>query len=451
MYRGKKIAVVVPAHNEEDLIAVTVRSVPSFVEHIIVVDDASEDRTEEVVKGMMDEFSDRLVLIPHKENKGVGGAIASGYNRALELDDEIILVMAGDAQMNPQFLPALLDPIVDGKADYTKGNRLLSSDLKKMPKKRRFGNALLTVMTKFSSGYWLIVDPQNGYTAISKKAAELVLKDGFYPRYGYCNDILIKLNAHHFRVCDVVMPPVYGMEKSGIKLPSYSRKLSKLLIKGFFWRLWNKYGRIQLNPILFFYLLGIAMSPLGILLGIYSMYVEWFKGLDITAGTSVLISLILIIGLQSLFFALLFDELASRGLQSVVYAKGVEYSDLHMKMIQGDEKVRFDIVEHRIEPAEVIDLGRRGEKVPSIRGIFGRIKREYWGTKLHPVALMYLLGFPTAAIGFIFGGLAIYSKFVHDTYSVPTMVLSSLLIIIGVQSIFFAMVYEMEISKEKKE
>lgn len=166
MYRGRKIGVVVPAYNEEMLIGETLSGIPEYVDKIYVVDDGSTDRTAEIVE----EFAkkdNRIILIRHEKNRGVGAAIVSGYKKALEDGMDIVAVMAGDNQMDPAFLPDLLDPIVEGKADYAKGNRLLSPEYRRgMSKWRFFGNSILTLLTKIASGYWQMMDPQNGYLSL---------------------------------------------------------------------------------------------------------------------------------------------------------------------------------------------------------------------------------------------------------------------------------------------
>ncbi|MFH1721936.1 MAG: glycosyltransferase family 2 protein, partial [Candidatus Altiarchaeota archaeon] len=165
MHERKKVGVVVPAYNEELLIEKTLRSIPKFVDKVFVVDDKSTDSTTEKVSQAKDP---RITLIEHVKNKGVGAAIVTGYTKALEEGMDVIAVMAGDAQMDPDELERIIKPVIEARADYVKGNRLLDKDaLKKFPRFRFFGNAVLTLLTKVSSGYWHVMDPQNGYTAIS--------------------------------------------------------------------------------------------------------------------------------------------------------------------------------------------------------------------------------------------------------------------------------------------
>lgn len=174
MYKGKKILVVVPAYNEEKLIAGVLKTIPEWVDAIVVVDDASKDRTSEIVNSLKEKDS-RIALIVHSENKGVGASIADGYKWALKNGYDVAVVMAGDGQMDPADLPSILDPVVSGEVDYSKGNRFFTGEAyQKMPKIRYFGNAVLSLLTKIASGYWHIADSQSGYTAINKKALQLI-------------------------------------------------------------------------------------------------------------------------------------------------------------------------------------------------------------------------------------------------------------------------------------
>ena len=308
MYRQKTVGVVVPAYNEESLIAGTVESMPSYVDRVFVVDDGSTDATFEAAKKA---GYGRLTILRHERNMGVGAAIVTGYKAALDFGCDLVAVMAGDAQMDPSQLPKLLDPLVDGRCDYSKGNRLLSPAVRRgMPPIRLFGNSILSFMTKVASGFWDVLDPQNGYAATSRQVLETIQLDGLYPRYGYPNDMLIKLNAYGFRVCDVVMPPKYGSERSKIRLYSYTPTVLLLLIKGFFWRMKEKYVIQSLHPLVFFYMTGLLILPLGILTGLYMAYLRLHG--PITAGSIILPVFLIITGLQSLFFGMLFDMEAGK-------------------------------------------------------------------------------------------------------------------------------------------
>jgi glycosyltransferase involved in cell wall biosynthesis len=166
MYEGKTVAVVVPAHNEEKLIGQVLETMPDFVDLIIVVDDASTDQTPDIVTSYCRRLSERLVLLSHKENQGVGAAVVTGYKCALAQSSEIIAVMNGDAQMDPEDLVRVVAPVARGEADYVKGNRLFRGESWQMiPHYRYLGNATLSLLTKIVSGYWHIADSQSGYTA----------------------------------------------------------------------------------------------------------------------------------------------------------------------------------------------------------------------------------------------------------------------------------------------
>jgi glycosyltransferase involved in cell wall biosynthesis len=305
-YKGKKIAVVVPAHNEELLIGDTLSGIPDFAARVYVVNDCSTDRTQEVVDYYAS-HDDSIIPIYHEVNQGVGASIVTGYRKALEDGMDIIAVMAGDNQMDPAFLPELLDPIVAGKCDYTMGNRLVSPVYRKgMSTWRFFGNSILTLLTKIASGYWQMVDPQNGYTAITKRALERISLDDVYPRYGYCNDLLVKLNVIGFWVINVPHPARYGREKSGIKYSSYIMKLSWLLFRDFLWRLKMKYVVLGFHPLVFFYLFGVFFGLIGIFGMLFTFYDKVVAGHPMFVPLAV--SLVMIgIGTQCLFFAMFFD------------------------------------------------------------------------------------------------------------------------------------------------
>lgn len=240
MYRGRSIGVVVPAYNEELLIAKVIETMPKYVDRIYVIDDCSTDRT--FITAAQFSGEPCLKLTRHINNKGVGAAIMTGYKEALNDEMNIIAVMAGDHQMDPLQLSKLLDPLVEGAAEYCKGDRLSRSEFRKgMSRWRRLGNVILTRLTRISSGYWKVQDPQNGYTAISREVLSRLDLDKVYPRYGYCNDLLAKFNVLGVEVKDVQIPARYGQEKSKIRYGNYIRKVSLLLLKNFFWRMKHKY------------------------------------------------------------------------------------------------------------------------------------------------------------------------------------------------------------------
>ncbi len=264
-----KISVVVPAYNEELLIGETLKGIPDYVDRVYVVDDCSADRTREIVKGFNDP---RVVLICHKKNKGVGGAITSGYKMSLKDGMDIAVVMAGDNQMDPAHLMSLVKPVIEGQADYTKGNRLLNASYRKgMSAWRSFGNYILTFLNKIASGYWHVEDPQNGYTAISRKALSMLDLDSIYQGYAFENDMLVRLNVHDGKVLNVPIPARYGNERSKIRYSSFIIDTSIYLVNALAWRIWNKYV-VKLRPVGIFYLLSILLMAAGLVVLLYNNY-----------------------------------------------------------------------------------------------------------------------------------------------------------------------------------
>jgi glycosyltransferase involved in cell wall biosynthesis len=236
MFRELTVAVVIPAFNEELNVARTVRDVPAWVDHVLVVDDASHDRT------FLEASRTRrrgLEVLQHPRNRGVGAAIATGYRRALELGVDAAVVMAGDGQMDPADLPALLEPVRAGQADYVKGNRFAHGDVwRVMPAARLAGNVALSLATKLTSGYWRLFDSQCGYTAASRRALAVIDAAGLFPRYGYPNDLLARLHAARMRVCDVPVRAIYGANwRSGIGLSTVVYPMSFVLVRSWLRRL----------------------------------------------------------------------------------------------------------------------------------------------------------------------------------------------------------------------
>ncbi|HDG63967.1 MAG TPA: glycosyltransferase family 2 protein [Thermococcus sp.] len=307
MYLGKKIAVVVPAFNEERLIETTIKTIPEVADKIIVVNDASTDNTAGIVEALAQK-DERVELINHSTNQGVGAAIITGYKWAREHEMDVTVVMAGDGQMDPKdFLP-IVEPVAKGEADYSKGNRLFFGDAWHMiPHYRYLGNSFLSLLTKIASGYWHIADSQSGYTAISLLALRRLDLDKIYKRYGMPNDILIKLNQHDFRVRDVHIRPVYNIgEKSGIKLLEVIPKISWVLFKGFWQRLFFKYVIKDFHPLVFFYLLSFLLLTVSVPLGIRLLYI-WAHSGDIPDINAMALVFTTISGLQTLFFGMWFD------------------------------------------------------------------------------------------------------------------------------------------------
>ncbi len=215
MLHGARIAVVVPAYNEARFIERTLANIPTFVDHVIVVDDASSDRTSDAARAVSDP---RALVVQHESNRGVGAAIATGYRIAFDTDADVAAVMAGDAQMDPADLERVVAPVARGEVDYCKGDRLSHPSVKTaMPKHRFVANHVLSRLTSLALGM-IVRDSQCGYTAISRAAIARIHLDRIWPGYGYPNDLLGRLVAARLRVREVTVRPIYADEESGIRL-----------------------------------------------------------------------------------------------------------------------------------------------------------------------------------------------------------------------------------------
>ena len=308
MYKNKSIAAVVPCYNEENQIFKVISTMPDFVDHLIIINDASTDKTLEIVTKQMQNYK-KIFLINHKKNQGVGGAIASGYKWARDNNADIAVVMAGDAQMDPKDLTAILDPVANGKVDYSKGNRLSSGKAyKEIPKIRYYGNAILSLLTKIASGYWHIADSQNGYTAINKKSLKLINWDKMYKRFGQPNDLLVRLNINNLQVQDVHINPVYNIgEKSEIKIHRVIFTISWLLLKRFFWRIKEKYIIRDFHPLIFFYFFGILFFIVTLILATRLTMITYNTG-TIPQMNALAMMFSFMSSALFLLFAMLFDK-----------------------------------------------------------------------------------------------------------------------------------------------
>jgi glycosyltransferase involved in cell wall biosynthesis len=312
MYDGKTVAVVVPAYNEEALVASTVAGVPAFVDRVIVVDDGSGDETAQRAAAA----DPRVEVVGHERNEGVGAAIVTGYRRAVSEEVEVTCVMAADGQMDPDDLETLVRAVASGECDYAKANRLFTGQAWRLiPRTRYLGNAVLSFLTKIASGYWHVADSQSGYTAVSLETLKMLDLDRIYRRYGFPNDILVHLNVWNRRVRDYPSRPIYGVgERSGIRLYSVVPRISWLLVRAFFWRMGQKYVIRDFHPLVLFYSLGIVLFVAGFLLGLLEVGLR-IAGNELPAATIVLVALLVISGLQLLLFAMWFDMESNRDLR----------------------------------------------------------------------------------------------------------------------------------------
>ncbi len=317
MLEGKSLGVVIPCYNEQTQIGKVLATMPDFVDCAIVVDDTSRDDTVNVVEQYIAEHPDQpVVLCRHKVNGGVGKALLTGYREAICRKLDVVAVMAGDGQMDPADLPALAGIVARDEADYVKVNRLFYQKAwHNIPRIRYLGNAFLSMLTKIASGYWHVADSQAGYTVISLDALRTIRLAGMYPRYGYPNDLLVRLNVYDMRVADVSTRPVYNVgEQSKMKIHKVIPRMSWLIFRRFLWRLKEKYLIRDFHPLVLFYSLGSLSLIAGLALGLYLLIWRIFVGT--VAGTSGLFAALLFItGLQLTLFAMWFDMEANRHLR----------------------------------------------------------------------------------------------------------------------------------------
>ena len=308
MIKKKKICVVVPAYNEEKMIDKVIQTMPTFVDLMIIVDDASIDKTLMTAREASQKCKKKIEIIKFKENQGVGVAIVNGYKRALELKMDIIVVMAGDAQMNASELKGFAMPIIMGEADCVKGNRLIyGQSWQTIPKVRYLGNSVLSLLTKIASGYWHVADSQTGYIAIARPILEKINLDNLYKRYGFPNDLLIHLNIARAKIKEVPIKPIYHRGgKSGIRLWKVIPTISWLLLRRFFWRLKVKYIIEDFHPLVFFYFLALILTFSSIILLIRLIWI-WIDVDRIPPINTLALMFCLIMAGQFLFFAMWFD------------------------------------------------------------------------------------------------------------------------------------------------
>ena len=352
---NKTVSVVVPSYNEESQIAKVISTMPAFVDLIIIVNDKSKDSTSDVVKEMMsdkknqptqtfkrreDKLSDnplhtatnvaiqmrleddekftphkiiengesRIILIEHLENGGVGAAISTGYKFARDHHIDCTAVMAGDGQMDPGELESICMPVINEEVDYVKGNRLRHRSAQRfIPKIRYYGNSILSILTKIASGYWRVSDTQTGYTSISLEALENIELHKIYKRYGMPNDLLVKLNIASFKISEVIIKPIYHVgEESKMKVSKVIPKVSWLLVKLFFERMFKKYLVKDFHPLFLLYFMSFLTFLIIIPLSI-RFFIEYFSSGDVMYGHLIVISALGFVSFQSFIFAMWFD------------------------------------------------------------------------------------------------------------------------------------------------
>jgi len=355
MLNNKTVSVVIPSYNEEKQIEKVISTMPNFVDMIIIVNDKSQDNMSDVVKEMMssdkykrtnlfkrredkpndnplhtatnveiqmrleddkkftpheiiDNGNSKIILIEHLENGGVGAAIATGYKFARDHHIDCTAVMAGDGQMDPDELESICMPVIREEVDYVKGNRLRHKSAKRfIPKIRYYGNSILSILTKIASGYWRVSDTQTGYTSISLNALENIELHKIYKRYGMPNDLLVKLNIASFKISEVIIKPIYHVgEESKMKVSKVIPKVSWLLVKLFFERMFKKYLIKDFHPLFLLYFMSFLTFFINIPITI-RFFIEYFSSGNVMYGHLIVMSALGFISFQSFIFAMWFD------------------------------------------------------------------------------------------------------------------------------------------------
>lgn len=305
----QRVAVVIPSYRVTAHIQGVIEAIGPEVWHIYVIDDACPDGSgEHVLTSCTDP---RVKVLPHNVNKGVGGAVMTGYQAAIKDGASIIVKVDGDGQMDPALIPLFIEPILAGEADYTKGNRFFDlEEVQSMPKIRLFGNAVLSLMAKLSTGYWDLFDPTNGYTAIHRDVAKLLPLNKVSERYFFETDILFRLNTLRAVVVDVPMEARYGDEVSNLKISKIVGEFLFKHVRNFTKRIFYNYYLRDMSLASIELPIGILMFVFGTLFGGYHWLESSQNGIATPAGTVMLSALPMLLGLQ-LIMAFLGYDIAS--------------------------------------------------------------------------------------------------------------------------------------------
>ncbi len=303
MYKDKLISVVIPTYKVINHIEYVVNNLPDFIDNIIVVDDKCPQNSSSLVKDM-----DKVVVVCHEVNQGVGAAVISGYKKAIELKSDIVVKIDGDGQMDSNYIDTLISPLIEDKADYSKGNRFNDFNaLKSMPKVRLFGNSVLSFMVKVSSGYWNMMDPTNGFTAITAKAINGLNLDMLAKRYFFETDMLINLNLENCVVKDISIPAKYEDEDSNLSISKVIMTFPPKMLRGLSKRIFYKYFIYDFNMASIYLILGLPMFIFGVIFGSYRWFIAIIENSENSAGTVMLAVLPIILGVQFLLQAISID------------------------------------------------------------------------------------------------------------------------------------------------
>jgi dolichol-phosphate mannosyltransferase len=301
------VSVIIPCYNVARHIEEVIKHLPAEIDHIITVNDRSPDDVEGVILRLQKENS-RIIYLKHEVNQGVGGAMLTGFKKSLELNTDITIKMDGDNQMDPAYIPALLKPLIDNTADFTKGNRFRDLNaLKNMPFGRRVGNLGLSFLIKGASGYWNIFDPTNGYFAIKNDVLQSFNFKKIHKRYFFESSMLIELYHVGAVVQDVPMKARYGDEVSGLSKTKTLFEFPPKLILAFFRRIVLKYFLYEFNIASLFLLFGFPLFVLGAVYGIVNFIKYTSERVAAPTGTVVIPTLLITLGFQLLLAAANYD------------------------------------------------------------------------------------------------------------------------------------------------
>jgi glycosyltransferase involved in cell wall biosynthesis len=306
-FRKYRIAAVIPAYRVETDIQAVLRGLPAYIKYIIVVDDASPDSTADLVTASAKKDK-RVTLIRHHQNQGVGGAMITGFKKALELGAQVVVKLDGDGQMDPAYIPSLVSPLIQGKADYTKGNRFRDfQSLQRMPFIRRIGNMGLSFMTKAATGYWNLFDPTNGYFAIRTEVLAQLPFERIDKRYFFETSMLANLYLLDALVLDVPIPARYGTETSNLSIRRALFEFPIKLISTFIRRITLKYYIHDFSMMSIYLLAGIPLLLFGFIFGSIKWIQYATRNVPAPTGTVMLPTLSVLLGIQILLSAIEID------------------------------------------------------------------------------------------------------------------------------------------------
>lgn len=307
MWQDRSVGVAIPAYRAARRIEAVLTAIPAFVDHVVVVDDASDDETHAVATAVAGR-DPRIQVVRHATNQGVGGATLSGFSRLLELRADVVFKIDADGQMDPVHMPKFLEALGDGRRAYAKGNRFHDRmALASMPRRRWFGNFVLTFLTKAVSGYWNVSDPQNGYLAIDRRALAALPMDDLARRWFFENDLLVHLNILEVPVAEVPIPAVYEDERSNLRIGRVLTTFPFLLFHRFWRRIWRRYVVFDSSPVAVLLLAGLPLCVWGVAFGAFHWARSIQSGVPATTGTVMVSVLPLVLGFQMLLQALLLD------------------------------------------------------------------------------------------------------------------------------------------------